>query len=192
VTPKAAERFESTRLVFRRPVVDDDRSILERYAGDAEVTRYLGWPRHTSIADTRAFLAVSDAEWSRWPAGPYLLFSRDGGELLGGTGLVFETPERAATGYVLARDAWGRGYASEALQAMVDLARTVQIRHLYALCHPDHQASARVLIKCGFQLEGIRPQSSKSSEFPNLHPGQLADVHCYATTLVSGPPPVRS
>jgi RimJ/RimL family protein N-acetyltransferase len=61
VTLKAAERFESTRLVFRRPVVDDDRSMLERYAGDVEVTRYLGWPRHTSVADTRAFLAVSDA-----------------------------------------------------------------------------------------------------------------------------------
>ena len=148
-----------------------------------EVTRYLGWPRHTSVADTRAFLAVSDAEWSRWPAGPYLLFARDGGQLLGGTGLAFETQERAATGYVLARDAWGRGYATEALQAMVDLARTVRIRRLYALCHPDHQAAARVLIKCGFQLEGIRP---RQSEFPNLNPGQLADVHCYVATLVSG------
>ena len=107
--------------------------MLERYAGDVEVTRYLGWPRHTSVADTQAFLAVSDAEWSRWPAGPYLLFARDGGQLLGGTGLAFETQERAATGYVLARDAWGRGYATEALQAMVDLARTVRIRRLYAL-----------------------------------------------------------
>ena len=157
--------------------------MLERYAGDAEVTRYLGWPRHTSVADTRAFLAVSDAEWSRWPAGPYLLFARDGGQLLGSTGLAFETQERAATGYVLARDAWGRGYATEALQAMVDLARTVMIRHLYALCHPDHQASARVLIKCGFQLEGIR---RRSSEFPNLNPGQLADAHCYVATTGVG------
>ena len=34
---------------------------------------------------------------------PTPAFSRDDGRLLGGTGFAFETPERAATGYVLAR-----------------------------------------------------------------------------------------
>jgi RimJ/RimL family protein N-acetyltransferase len=38
--------------------------------------------------------------------------SRHDGSLLGGAGLAFETSERAMTGYVLARDVWGKGYAT--------------------------------------------------------------------------------
>ncbi len=34
----------------------------------AEVTRYLGWPRHTSVEDTRHSSAFSQSEWARWPA----------------------------------------------------------------------------------------------------------------------------
>src|SRR5207245_3959003 len=102
--------------------------------------RYLSWPRPTAIDDTRAFIEFSDAEWQRWPAGPYLIEARDGGTLLGSTGLGFETPERAATGYVLARDSWGRGYATEALQAIVAIAANAAVRRLYALCHPEHAA----------------------------------------------------
>ena len=153
------------RLVLVRPRAEDAADIFERYASDPEVTRFLGWPRHTSIRDTQAFLAFSASEWERWPAGPYLVRHRGDGQLLGGTGLGFETAERAMTGYVLAKDAWGRGYATEALVAMVEIARLTGIRRLYALCHPDHRASGRVLEKCGFALEsdGAQPVT-----FPNL------------------------
>src|SRR5262249_46048648 len=121
-----------------------------------------------------------DLEWQRWPAGPYLIESRDSGRLLGGTGLGFETPYRAATGYVLARDAWGSGYATEALRAVVEVASGVSIQRLYALCHPGHEASRRVLEKCGFAREGLL---RRYSEFPNLLAGQPGDVLCYARIL---------
>jgi RimJ/RimL family protein N-acetyltransferase len=97
--------------------------------------------------------------------------------MLGSTGLGFETPQQAATGYVLARDAWGAGYATEALAAMRDLATRLAVDRLYALCHPEHRASARVLEKCGFLLEGTL---RAYTEFPNLAPGVPADVRCYA------------
>lgn len=58
-------------------------------------------------------------------AGPYMIEARDTGMLLGSTGLLFETPSRAATGYVLAADAWGQGFATEALGAMLEVAREV-------------------------------------------------------------------
>jgi len=70
-------------------------------------------------------------------------------------GWLFETPAVAATGYVLARDAWGHGYATEALAAIVVVARDPGVQRLYALCHPNHQASIHVLEKCGFVLEGF-------------------------------------
>lgn len=168
--------IETARLILRRPNADDAADIFERYASDPDVTRYVGWPRHRAIEDTRGFLAFSDAEWDRWPAGPYLIFDREGARLLGGTGFAFETPYRAATGYVLARDAWGRGIATEALAAIMDLAPGLGIIRLYALCHTSHAPSFRVLEKSGFEREGIL---RRAYEFPNLAPG-AHDVFCYS------------
>lgn len=174
----AADRIETDRLLLRRPRLDDAEPIFARYSSDPVVTRYLGWATHRTIDDTRAFLAFSDSEWSRWGAGPYVIEPRGGGPILGGTGLGFETRQQAATGYVLAQDAWGRGYATEALAAMRDLAAGFAVERLYALCHPDHHASWRVLEKCGFTRERLLPAFA---EFPNLEPGLKADVLCYVT-----------
>lgn len=174
---RGPERIQTARLELRRPAPGDCREIFDAYASDPEVTRYVGFPRHRSVDDTRAFLVFSDAEWAAWPAGPYLIHLRETGALVGGTGLKFETPQRAATGYVLARRAWGRGYATEALGAMVEVARACGVRRLYALCHHLHRASARVLEKGGFTLEGTL---RRYGEFPNLSPGEPSDCLCFS------------
>lgn len=173
--------IETARLQFVRPVSADAAEIYSRYAGDADVTKYLNWPRHRSVADTRAFLSWSDGEWERWPAGPYLIRSRETGQLIGGTGLSFHTYQEAMTGYVLAKDSWGKGYATEALTAMVDLAWQLGVEWLFALCHPDHRASMHVLEKCQF----VRDSGwNRPVEFPNLEPGKLQDVACFALSHV--------
>jgi len=171
------ETIETARLRLRRPRAADAASVFARYASDPDVTRYLGWPTHKSVNDTEGFLAYCTSEWERWPVGPYLVESRTDGVLLGSTGLGFETPQQAATGYVFARDAWGQGYATEALGAMRELARSLGVQRLYALCHPDHRASHHVLEKCGFLREG---RLRAHAEFPNLAPGVQGDVFCYA------------
>jgi len=150
--------------------------IFSRFAADVEVTRFVGWPRHTGISDTDSFLKFSSSEWTRWPAGPLLIESRADGTLLGSTGLAFESRHRASTGYVLARDAWGFGYASEALAAVVALAQSLAVTRLFALCHPSHSASIRVLERCGFSREGIL---TARLVFPNLGDDTPQNVACY-------------
>jgi len=177
---RAPESIDADRIRLRRPQAGDADAIFARYSSDPQVTRLVGWPRHTSADEARAFVQFSDGEWMRSPSGPFLIESRATGLLLGATGLVFETPLRAQTGYVLATDAWGRGYATEALRAIVDLARSLAVRRLYALCHHEHRASARVLEKCAFSLEGCL---RAYAEFPNLAPGEPQDVFCYAVLL---------
>jgi RimJ/RimL family protein N-acetyltransferase len=149
---------------LRRPELSDAPAIFRRYSSDPEVARYLAWPCHQTTEQTEAFLTWSEAEWTQWPAGPYLVESLAGHELLGSTGLAFESPNIAATGYVLARDAWGRGFATEALAAMVNLATDLGLKRLYAHCHPDNAASLCVLEKCGF----TRDSFPADSIFPNL------------------------
>jgi ribosomal-protein-alanine N-acetyltransferase len=176
---KAPETIETARLLLRRPRRSDAQAVFHRYASDRDVTRYLSWPTHRSIADTLAFLAMSDDEWQRWPAGPYLVLTRDNGvagALVGSTGLFYKGPTRAITGYVFARDAWGVGYATEALQAMVDLAHQTGVARLEAICHAEHTPSAHVLEKCGFTREEV---CREHFVFPNLKPQKKSDVFSY-------------
>lgn len=131
----------------------------------------------------------SDTQWGTWPAGPYLIRLRESGALVGSSGLSFETPYRAQTGYVLAKHAWGQGYATEALNAMTQTARACGVKRLYAICHHAHRPSARVLEKGGFSLEGVLRQYA---EFPNLTPVGPYDCLCYAMVLAEGRPSEKS
>jgi len=177
---RAPESIETERLRLYRPASPDINAIFDRYAADPEVTRFVAWPRHTSVADTLLFLKFCDHEWNRWPARPYLIRSRVNHSVLGSTGLAFESDHVASTGYVLAKDAWGKGYATEALRAMVGLARVLGVRRLYAICHVDHAASAHVLEKVGFAREKILPNYIT---FPNLGKTGPSDVISYALTF---------
>ena len=176
---KGPETIETDRLLLRRPKASDAESIFRRYASDREVTRYLSWPTHRSVSDTLAFLSWSDGEWQRWPAGPYLVFANGAkpAKLLGSTGLAFKSLTRAVTGYAFAQDAWGEGYATEALEAMVDLAQQTGVQRLEAICHVEHRPSAHVLEKCGFAREEVRREHFA---FPNLAPQKKADVFSYS------------
>lgn len=176
---RAPARIETARLVLRPPTSSDAAAVFERYASDPEVTRFLGWPRHRSVADTEAFLQFSRQEWERWPAGPYLILSRANDQLLGSTGLAFQSPHEAVTGYVLARDAWGQGYATEALLAVLDVARVCSVSRVRALCHLEHRPSQRVLERCGFLLDD---PPTRREEFPNLVPSVKQVALCFVFT----------
>ena len=180
---KAPEIIETERLLLRRPKRSDAQEIFHRYASDREVTRFLSWPTHRSVADTLAFLAMSDDEWQRWPAGPYLVLTRENGAratLIGSTGLFYKSATRAITGYVFAKDAWGLGFATEALQAMIVVAENTGVARLEAICHAGHAASAHVLEKCGFSREEVQREHFV---FPNLKPQTKSDVFCYARSI---------
>lgn len=174
---KAPEIIETERLFLRPPSSTDAEEIFTRYAADPEVTKYISFRAHVSLDDTYEFLKFSEKEWEQKPAGPYLIRLRTNNLLIGSTGLSFETPYRAMTGYIFAKDSWGKGYATESLNAMVETGKSTGLQRLYALCHTGNERSWKVLEKCGFIREATL---RRYAEFPNLSPGVAADVFCYA------------
>jgi RimJ/RimL family protein N-acetyltransferase len=86
----------------------------------------------------------------------------------------------AMTGYVLARDSWGQGYATEALMAIAELSKALNIEQLHALCHPDNTASVRVLEKCNFALE---QRWERFLQFPNLMSNEHQDCLRYVLRM---------
>ena len=180
--------MRTQRLALRPPRADDAQAIFTGFAADEAVTRYVAWPRHTSLEDTRAFLRFAQEQWRLWPAGPLVIESVQSGELIGATGLAFEAPCIASTGYVLGRRFWGQGYASEALAAVLSLAQTLGVQRLYALCHADHRASLGVLERGNFRFEALLP---RHAIFPNLGVAEAQDVRCFVAVDVGQGTPYR-
>jgi RimJ/RimL family protein N-acetyltransferase len=61
---------------------------------------------------------------------------------------------RAEVGFLLGKDSWGRGYAYEAMQAVMNFAVTQGIQRLWARTQVGNEASEKLLLKLGFEQEG--------------------------------------
>ena len=84
------------------------------------------------------------------------------GSRVSGSISCFELDERTYVGYWIARESWGRGIATRALQLFLD---EVATRPLWARVAISNAASARVLEKCGF-VEHARMMSEETPRFP--------------------------
>ena len=139
---------------MRQLTLDDAEAIFETYAQDTDVTWFLTWRPHRTIGETRDFLQSCLDAWREQSEFTWAVTLHDQ-TLIGAIALRIHN-FKADTGYVIARPFWNRGYASEALQAVVDWALAQpQIHRVWAVCDVDNQASARVLEKVGMGREGI-------------------------------------
>ena len=90
------------------------------------------------------------------PLGPMQVTVTDSGRIVGGVGFLSapETDGSVEIGYGLAPSAQGHGYATEAVQALVALARAQGAATVVAMTDPGNAASHRVLERCGFVRDG--------------------------------------
>jgi RimJ/RimL family protein N-acetyltransferase len=155
--------------------VADARAVLEGYANDPEVTRFLLWKPGQRLEEIETFLRRSVERWERGDLLTWAITMRDSGELIGMIHVNIETS--AQVGYVIARAHWNRGYMTEALRAVVDWTLTRgDIYRVWAVCDTENVASARVMEKSGMQKEGVL---RSYLVFPNLGPVPR-DCYCYA------------
>jgi ribosomal-protein-alanine N-acetyltransferase len=160
--------LETRRLVLREFELRDHEAV-QVYAGDSEVTRFTSWGPNT-VEMTAEVLQSWLEQRSKTPRieWPIAIIRRSDGVLIGGTGIgqVDWQNGTAIFGYVLRREAWGHGFATEAGFAVVNWAFSqLQLKSLIAHCDPQNQASMRVLSKLGFsQQDGLTSFQKPSGE----------------------------
>lgn len=146
--------FARTPRLLLRPGFPEDAPALALAIADESIARNLAtvpWPYR--VRDAEAFLACP-----RDPVLPSLLiFERGDGapQLVGACGLGRRPSGAVELGYWIARSAWGRGLATEAAEALIDIARALGLDRLEGSHFLDNPASGRVLEKLGFQATGM-------------------------------------
>lgn len=112
------------------------------------------FPHPYTEADARAWLDMRAAD----AVNPYNFAIEFNAEAIGGIGLEFFSDVHRMTaeiGYWLGESMWGRGFATIAVKAVTEYAfATFKLNRLQAMVFEWNPASARVLEKAGYTLEG--------------------------------------
>lgn len=146
--------FARTERLLLRPGWAEDAPALAAALADEQIVRQLSvapWPYR--LADAEAYLAAP-----KDPILPsFLIFARTEASpvLVGSGGLARRASGRVELGYWIARPHWGRGYATEAARALVDIAAALGIAQIDGWHFLDNPASGRVLEKLGFVATGL-------------------------------------
>lgn len=151
--------LETRRLRLRQPTLSDARALIDRWAGDPDVTRYLLFPTYArdDIAAADSFLSMCLENWERGTGHrPWVICERGGaGDAIGMLGVTPGAgPHAWEVGYVLGRAWWGLGYATELVRAVTEMLMSdPRVWRVFAPTHVDNAASQRVLAKAGFTRE---------------------------------------
>jgi RimJ/RimL family protein N-acetyltransferase len=156
--------LETDRLLLR-PVEYMDIDQLVAMWADPDVTRCMGGPRDRDRV--RDMLDEEASDPPKGPFGQWPLIEKAGGRVAGDCGLVEKDVDgvtEVELVYVLARHAWGKGYATEIGSALLRFAFGVlDLPRVVSLIDAENAASKRVAAKLGMQLERVvlRPDGAE-------------------------------
>ena len=142
--------IETERLVLR-PVTLDDAEAMFEYASDKENTRYT-FPTNQSLEETRNNIALF---YLANPLGRWGIELKENGKFIGTIDLLDLDLclKKGSIGYVLNKDYWNQGLATEATKAVIALAfEQLGMNKLIAVYDKDNPASGRVMAKAGMQF----------------------------------------
>lgn len=150
---KLPSKLSTPRLQLERLKLEDAEEIFYAYASKAEATRFVSWPTHRSVEDTRAFLQYSVDSWKRGLEYLYGIRLTGPGKLIGSFGIINEKG-KVQFGYIITPSCWGRGYATEVCQTMMSLLKNNKyVYRVGSFVDTENAASIRVLQKSGLVEE---------------------------------------
>jgi RimJ/RimL family protein N-acetyltransferase len=147
--------LETKRLLLRH-IELDDAAFIHELMNEPPWIEFIGDRGIHTLADARAFIRDRlIPSYEEHGFGFYLTELREDQTQLGICGLIKrDTLDDVDLGFALFERHWGRGYAREAAEAVIDFAReTIGLRRLAAVANPDNERSARLLKTLGMNFE---------------------------------------
>lgn len=142
------------RLTIQKLRYEEAEEIFYSYSSKPEATRYMSWPTHTSLSETREFLRYAENGWRAGTDYSFSIRLRASGRLIGSFGVINEDG-KLQFGYIYSPTQWGNGYATEVCRAMMQILRHQRgVYRIQTFTDVDNVASAKVLLKSGLEEEG--------------------------------------
>lgn len=161
--------IETERLILRPLKVEDAETIFEGWATDQEVARFMRWNLHKNINETKEWLIFEEAATTGESTYNWGFVLKENQRLIGCGGLIFSQEHQMyEIGYNLARNCWGKGFATEAAKRIVEYAKhELKVTQLFATHAKENVSSGKVIEKIGFiyQNEGIYSSFDGSKVF---------------------------
>ncbi len=145
-----------TARLLLRPFREGDLDAVAAMCADPEVMRYLGDGRTLDREDAWRQMAMFLGHWALRGFGNWAVQELDGGAYAGRVGLHYPEgwPGREV-GWVLGRQHWGKGYATEAAGAVLDhVFGALGWPRTISLIYRDNARSIRVAERLGARLDG--------------------------------------
>lgn len=157
------EAIHTQRLILRQSLHSDAQAVFER-CNLPEVARYQDWemPYTLERAEQRmAKLAAMNGPVDGEGWNLTVVDAAETGRILGSLAVEVTWGGRSAlVGYTFHPDYWGRGYATEATEAIIRyLFNDFGVSRIESSAHPDNPPSHRVMEACGLIFEGLTRQS---------------------------------
>ncbi len=158
------EMIVTERLALHRFRYEDSAEIFYTYASKPEATKFMAWPTHQSIDNTREFLTYAISSWGYGKDYSFAIRLKTTNRMIGSCGMLHENG-KIQFGYVLSPTHWDNGYATEAATAMLaQLKDQTGIFRIGSFADVENMASIKVLKKCGLVEEA---RLEKWFRFPN-------------------------
>jgi RimJ/RimL family protein N-acetyltransferase len=156
VTASAPPILETERLRLS-PLREADAAAIFPLMRDAEVMAFWDMPESDDPDLIAAIVGGQVEEMARGAAAYWAMRTLDVDQFVGVCDLseIDRRHRRAEVGFMLGRDAWGQGYAQEAMQAVLAYAAASGLRRLVARTHLGNRRSDSLLEKLGFAEEGL-------------------------------------
>lgn len=149
--------IETERLFLQRLRYEDAEEIFYAYASKPEATKYLSWPTHESVDETRDYLKYAVENWNFGTDYSYSMRLKNG-VLIGSIGVINDNG-KVQLGYVVSPIHWGNGYTTEACKRVLATLKTIQqLYRIGTFVDAENVASIRVLTKCGMVQEARLPK----------------------------------
>src|SRR3954464_1959668 len=148
-----SEYYETERLRLVRLKYEEAEEIFYTYASKPEATRFMAWPTHQTMEDTRIFLKHAVTGWNAGTDYSFGIRLKEPNRLIGSCGLLHDDG-KVQFGYVLSPTHWGRGFGTEVCRKLMEIVRAQHdVYRVSTFVDVENVASARVLIKSGLVEE---------------------------------------
>jgi ribosomal-protein-alanine N-acetyltransferase len=151
-----------TERLFLRAMRRADAQDMYEYAQRADVTRFLLWVEHSSLAYTEEYLKYIESRYAIGDFYDWAVVLKDSGKMIGTCGFakIDTLNDSAELGYVLNPEYRGKGIAAEAAERVVRFGfEELKLNRIEARFMQGNEASLRVMEKLGMSFEGFERQS---------------------------------